>query len=55
MNFTKYGKSAVLFAGAAFIAFHLIVLGGAGAYVAHLAGFDVPFHSHHHGCISPKG
>ena len=32
----------------AFIAFHVVVLGGAGAYVAHLAGFDVPFLDHGH-------
>ena len=32
----------------AFIAFHVIVIGGAGAYVAHLAGFDVPFLDHRH-------
>ena len=32
----------------AFIVFHVVVLGGAGAYVAHLAGFNVPFLDHGH-------
>lgn len=35
---------------AAFIGFHVIVFSGAGAYLAHVAGYDVPFLSHHHKC-----
>ena len=38
----------VAIAAVAFIAFHVVVLGGAGAYVTHLAGFDVPFLDHGH-------
>ena len=38
----------VAISAVAFIAFHVIVLGGAGAYVAHLAGFNVPFLDHGH-------
>ena len=38
----------VAIAAVAFIAFHVIVIGGAGAYVAHLAGFNVPFLDHGH-------
>ena len=38
----------VAIAAVAFIAFHVLILGGAGAYVAHIAGFDIPFLDHRH-------
>ena len=50
VNLRKYGKRTVIIAGAAFIAFHVIVLGGALGYGAHLVGVDVPFLDHSHDC-----
>ena len=37
------------------VAAHLVLFGGAAAYLLHLAGVDVGWLDHHHGCISPKG
>ena len=46
----RYGKRAAIIGGAAFIAFHVIVLGGALGYAGHLVGLDVPFLEHSHDC-----
>ena len=33
-----------------FVIAHIFIWGGAVAYVSHLAGFEVPFLGHDHGC-----
>ena len=33
-----------------FVIAHIFIWGGAVAYVSHLAGFEVPFLDHKHGC-----
>ena len=48
IDLKKHGKRVAIVAGAAFIAFHVIVLGGALGYGAHLVGLDVPFLDHSH-------
>ena len=43
-------KLYIVAVAAAFFAFHLILFGGAAAYMLHLIGIDVPLLDHHHGC-----
>lgn len=45
----KYGKTLTLIAAIAFIAFHVLIMGGALAYGLHVMGIDVPFLDHKHG------
>ena len=46
----KYGKRTAIIAGTAFIAFHVLVFGFGALGVAHIAGYEVPFLDHGHGC-----
>ena len=39
-----------MLAAAIFIIFHLLVGVGALGFVAHIAGFDIPFFNHGHNC-----
>ena len=48
IDLRKYGKRTAVLAGAAFIAFHVLVFGFGALGVAHVAGFEVPFLDHSH-------
>ena len=48
--FKRYGWFGIAIFAAGFILFHIILFGGAGAFIAHSVGYNVPFLEHDHEC-----